>query len=175
MQSKLWRLAASVIVVTGLTACSSLSGMTDKVSQTWDKTWTGLTGKKQVQTQTEVKQAGPAAVGLKPGEESGRWQGLYSLDGETARFQECESGQIIGVLPEGDSVLLEQAYLNTRSSATVSSTVPSDELRWPPFSRVTSIIFFLSSAHSFCSSASLSPYRPLKSPTDSKRLISIPP
>ena len=122
MQSKLWRLAASVIVVTGLTACSSLSGMTDKVSQTWDKTWTGLTGKKQVQTQTqtEVKQAGPAAVGLKPGEESGRWQGLYSLDGETARFQECESGQIIGVLPEGDSVLLEQAYLNTRSSATVA-------------------------------------------------------
>ena len=41
MQSKLWRLAASVIVVTGLTACSSLSGMTDKVSQTWDKTWRG--------------------------------------------------------------------------------------------------------------------------------------
>ncbi|MGB6097139.1 MAG: hypothetical protein WBF95_12675 [Comamonas thiooxydans] len=118
MQSKLWRLAASVIVVTGLTACSSLSGMTDKVSQTWDKTWTGLTGKKQAQT--EVKKAGPAAAGLKPSEESGRWQGLYSLDGETARFQECESGQIIGVLPEGDSVLLEQAYLNTRSSATVA-------------------------------------------------------
>ena len=116
MQSKLWRLAASVIVVTGLTACSSLSGMTDKVSQTWDKTWTGLTGKKQAQAQTEVRQAGPAAAGLKPSEESGRWQGLYSLDGETARFQECESGQIIGVLPEGDSVLLEQAYLNTRSS-----------------------------------------------------------
>ncbi|MEQ6473694.1 hypothetical protein [Comamonas sp. wu1-DMT] len=122
MQSKLWRLAASVIVVTGLTACSSLSGMTDKVSQTWDKTWTGLTGKKQAQAQaqTEVRQAGPAAAGLKPSEESGRWQGLYSLDGETARFQECESGQIIGVLPEGDSVLLEQAYLNTRSSATVA-------------------------------------------------------
>jgi len=61
-----------------------------------------------------------SAAGLKPSEESGRWQGLYSLDGETARFQECESGQIIGVLPEGDSVLLEQAYLNTRSSATVA-------------------------------------------------------
>lgn len=122
MQSKLWRLAASVIVVTGLTACSSLSGMTDKVSQTWDKTWTGLTGKKQVQTQTQtaVKQAGPVSEGLKPSQESGRWQGLYSLDGETARFQECESGQIISVLPEGDSVLLEQAYLNTRSSATIA-------------------------------------------------------
>lgn len=122
MQSKLWRLAASVIVVTGLTACSSLSGMTDKVSQTWDKTWTGLTGKKQAQTQTQaaVKQTGPVSEGLKPSQESGRWQGLYSLDGETARFQECETGQIISVLPEGDSVLLEQAYLNTRSSATIA-------------------------------------------------------
>ena len=116
MQNKLLRLAASVIVVTGLTACSSLSGMTDKVSQTWDKTWTGLTGKKQVQTQAAVKQTGLAPAGIKVSEESGRWQGLYSLDGETARFQECESGQIIGVLPEGDSVLLEQAYLNTRNS-----------------------------------------------------------
>jgi hypothetical protein len=66
-------------------------------------------------------QAGrPVSAGLKPSQESGRWQGLYSLDGETARFQECESGQIIGVLPEGDSVLLEQAYLNTRSSATIA-------------------------------------------------------
>ena len=122
MQSKLWRLAASVIVVTGLTACSSLSGMTDKVSQTWDKTWTGLTGKKQAQTQTQaaVKQGGPLSGGLKPSQESGRWQGLYSLDGETARFQECETGQVISVLPEGDSVLLEQAYLNTRSSATIA-------------------------------------------------------
>ncbi|WKL16854.1 hypothetical protein QYQ99_04800 [Comamonas testosteroni] len=120
MQNKLLRLAASVIVVTGLTACSSLSGMTDKVSQTWDKTWTGLTGKKQVQTQAAVKQTGLAPAGIKVSEDSGRWQGLYSLDGETARFQECESGQIIGVLPEGDSVLLEQAYLNTRSSATIA-------------------------------------------------------
>ncbi|WP_304349660.1 hypothetical protein [Comamonas testosteroni] len=120
MQNKLLRLAASVIVVTGLTACSSLSGMTDKVSQTWDKTWTGLTGKKQVQTQAAVKQTDLAPAGIKVSEESGRWQGLYSLDGETARFQECESGQIIGVLPEGDSVLLEQAYLNTRSSATIA-------------------------------------------------------
>ncbi|WP_043005717.1 hypothetical protein [Comamonas testosteroni] len=120
MQSKLWRLAASVIVVTGLTACSSLSGMTDKVSQTWDKTWTGLMGKKQTQTQAAVKQAGPLSGGLKPSQESGRWQGLYSLDGETARFQECETGQVISVLPEGDSVLLEQAYLNTRSSATIA-------------------------------------------------------
>ena len=63
MQSKLWRLAASVIVVTGLTACSSLSGMTDKVSQTWDKTWTGLTGKKQAQAQTEVGRRATAQCG----------------------------------------------------------------------------------------------------------------
>lgn len=120
MQSKLWRLAASVIVVTGLTACSSLSGMTDKVSRTWDNTWSGLTGKKPAQTQAAGQEAGPVSGGLKPVRESGRWQGLYSLDGETPRFQECESGQIIGVLPEGDSVLLEQAYLNTRSSATIA-------------------------------------------------------
>ena len=121
MQSKLWRLAACAIVVTSLSACSTMSGMTDKVSQTWDKTWSSLTGKKPAGGgggQTTAAAVAPA--GLKPSTETGRWQGLYSLEAEEGRFQECETGQSIAVLPEGDSVLLEQAYLNTRSATTLA-------------------------------------------------------
>ena len=124
MQSKLWRLAVSAVVVTSLSACSTMSGMTDKVSQTWDKTWTSLTGKKaappQTQTKTTTRPVAAAPAALKASAETGRWQGLYILDGDKAQFQECETGQSIPVLPEGDSVLLEQAYLNTRSSATTA-------------------------------------------------------
>lgn len=121
MQSKLWRLAACAIVVTSLSACSTMSGMTDKVSQTWDKTWRSLTGKKSAEggaVQTSAAAVAPA--GLKSSTETGRWQGLYSLEAEEGRFQECETGQSIAVLPEGDSVLLEQAYLNTRSATTLA-------------------------------------------------------
>lgn len=121
MQSKLWRLAACAIVVTSLSACSTMSGMTDKVSQTWDKTWSSLTGKKPAEggaVQTTAAVVAPA--GLKPSTEAGRWQGLYSLEAEEGRFQECETGQSIAILPEGDSVLLEQAYLNTRSATTLA-------------------------------------------------------
>lgn len=124
MQSKLWRLAACAIAVTSLSACSTMSGMTDKVSQTWDKTWSSLTGKKSAPNGAVQAPAAASATGvlpgLKPSTETGNWQGLYSLDGEVGRFQECETGQSIGVLPEGDSVLLEQAYLNTRSSSTLA-------------------------------------------------------
>ncbi|MBV8248712.1 MAG: hypothetical protein JO200_09685 [Comamonas sp.] len=107
MQNKLWRLAAGAMMVAGLAGCSTL---TDKVSQTWNKTWSSLGGKSQA----------PARAGLQPSQESGRWQGMYSLEGETGRFQDCNSGQTIAVLAEGDSVLLEQAYLNTRSHASAS-------------------------------------------------------
>lgn len=120
MQSKLWRLAACAIVVTSLSACSTMSGMTDKVSQTWDKTWSSLTGKKPAEGGAVQTTAAVAAAGLKPSTETGRWQGLYSLEAEEGRFQECETGQSIAVLPEGDSVLLEQAYLNTRSATTLA-------------------------------------------------------
>lgn len=122
MHSKLWRLAAGAIVVTSLTACSTFSNMTGKVSQTWDKTWSSLSGKKQAAgaVQSRAAEQAPLPSGLKVSKESGRWQGLYSLEGETGRFQECESGQFITVLPEADNVLLEQAYLNTRSNAAVS-------------------------------------------------------
>lgn len=119
MQSKLWRLAACAIVVTSLSACSTMSGMTDKVSQTWDKTWSSLTGKKPAEGGA-VQTSAAAPAGLKPSTETGRWQGLYSLEAEEGRFQECETGQSIAVLPEGDSVLLEQAYLNTRSATTLA-------------------------------------------------------
>ena len=122
MQSKLWRLAAIAIVGTSLSACSTMSNMTGKVAQTWDNTWSSLTSKSPSKTaaQTASVAAAPLSAGLKASQESGPWQGLYSLDGDTARFQECASGQIIAVLPEGDSVLLEQAYLNTRSNAGAS-------------------------------------------------------
>ena len=116
MQNKLWRLAASAIVVMGLTGCSTVSKMTDSVSQTVSKTWSGMTGKSK-----PAAEVVPAAVpsGLKASQESGPWQGLYSMEGDTGRFQECRTGQIIPVQVAGDSALLEQAYLNTRSNAGV--------------------------------------------------------
>lgn len=122
MHSKLWRLAASAIVVTSLTACSTVSNMTGKVSQTldqtWDKAWSSISGKKQptVPVQTKAPAQAPLPSALKASPESGRWQGLYSLQADKGRFQECESGQTIDVLPESDNVLLEQAYLNTRGN-----------------------------------------------------------
>ncbi|QXZ10401.1 hypothetical protein KUF54_03920 [Comamonas sp. Y33R10-2] len=123
MHSKLWRLAASAIVVTSLTACSTVSNMTGKVSQTldqtWDKAWSSISGKKQPAAAVQTKAPAPLPSALKVSQESGRWQGLYSLQADKGRFQECESGQTIDVLPESDSVLLEQAYLNTRSNPSV--------------------------------------------------------
>ena len=116
MQNKLWRLAAGAMMVAGLAGCSTL---TDTVSQTWNKTWSSLGGKSQALAEPKTAQA-PARAGLQPSQESGRWQGMYSLEGETGRFQDCNSGQTIAVLAEGDSVLLEQAYLNTRSHASAS-------------------------------------------------------
>ncbi|MEX8194385.1 hypothetical protein [Comamonas guangdongensis] len=119
MQNKLWRLAAGAMMVAGLAGCSTL---TDTVSQTWNKTWSSLGGKAPAESKTP---RASVRAGLQPSQESSRWQGLYSLEGETGRFQECTSGQIIPVLAEGDSVLLEQAYLNTRShvSATMLAEV----------------------------------------------------
>jgi hypothetical protein len=116
MQNKLWRLAAGAMMVAGLAGCSTL---TDTVSQTWNKTWSSLGGKSQAPAESKTAQA-PARAGLQPSQESGRWQGMYSLEGESGRFQDCNSGQTIAVLAEGDSVLLEQAYLNTRSHASAS-------------------------------------------------------
>ena len=122
MQNKLWQLTSGAVVVMGLAGCSTMSSMTDKVSQSWDKTWSSLSSKKPATGPVPSKAAeqAPLPSGLKVSKESGRWQGLYSLEGETGRFQECESGQFITVLPEADNVLLEQAYLNTRSNAAVS-------------------------------------------------------
>ena len=129
MQDKLWRLAGSAMVVLSLAGCSI---MTDKVSQTvsstWNKTLSSLSWQSQPKTQAKTEAASPskpaaqaaAASRLQPSKASGRWQGLYQLQGDKGSFQECASGQTIVVLVEGDNVLLEQAYLNTRSSATAS-------------------------------------------------------
>jgi hypothetical protein len=120
MQNKLWRLAAGVIVVMGLAGCSTVSKMTDSVSQTVSKTWSGMTGKSKPVLET-VPAAAPVALpsGLKASQESGPWMGLYSMEGDTGKFQECKTGQIIPVQAAGDSALLEQAYLNTRSNTDV--------------------------------------------------------
>ncbi|MDR0212982.1 MAG: hypothetical protein LBJ15_03140 [Comamonas sp.] len=120
MQNKLWQLTVGAVVVMGLAGCSAMSSMTDKVGQTWDKTWSSFGGKggetKSAQAPAKSELVAEPA-GLKPGAQSDRWQGLYSLEGERGRFQECGTGQIVPVLAEKDSVLLEQAYLNTRSNA----------------------------------------------------------
>lgn len=124
MQDKLWRLAGSAVLVMSLAACSS---MTDKVSQTlsstWNKTRSSLSWNSQPKAEAAVKaqsSAQPAASRLQPSKASGRWQGLYQLQDGKGSFQECVSGQTVAVLLEGDNVLLEQAYLNTRSSAAAS-------------------------------------------------------
>lgn len=120
MQNKLWQALAGTLVVMGLAGCSTVASMGDKVSQTWDKTWSSISGKS---AQTPAQEARPKAAavaepaGLKPSSQSGNWKGLYSLEGERGRFQECGTGQMVPVLAEKDNVLLEQAYLNTRSNA----------------------------------------------------------
>ena len=120
MQNKLWQALAGTLVVMGLAGCSTVASMGDKVSQTWDKTWSSISGKS---AQTPAQEARPKAAavaepaGLKPSSQSGNWKGLYSLEGERGHFQECGTGQMVPVLAEKDNVLLEQAYLNTRSNA----------------------------------------------------------
>lgn len=117
MQNKLWQLAAGAVVVMGLTGCSTVSSVTDSVAQGLSKTWSGITslGGKAEEPKVQAK-AATVPVGLQPSKESGRWHGLYRMEGDAGRFEECVTGQIIPVLMEGDNVLLEQAYLNTRSS-----------------------------------------------------------
>lgn len=116
MQNKLWQLTAGAVVVMGLAGCSTMSSMTDKVSQSWDKTWSSLSGKSASTKPAQVSgKAEP--TGLKPSTQTERWQGLYSLESDSGRFQECGTGQIVPVLAEKDNVLLEQAYLNTRGNA----------------------------------------------------------
>lgn len=120
MQNKLWQALAGTLVVMGLAGCSTVASMGDKVSQTWDKTWSSLSGKSAQAPAQETRPKAAAAAepaGLKPSSQSGNWKGLYSLEGERGRFQECGTGQMVPVLAEKDNVLLEQAYLNTRSNA----------------------------------------------------------
>ena len=119
MQNKLWQLAASAVVVMGLAGCSTVSSVTDSVSQGLSKTWSGITSLGSKARADESKpQVKAAAVptGLQPSKDSGRWHGLYRMEGDAGRFEECVTGQITPVLKEGDNVLLEQAYLNTRNS-----------------------------------------------------------
>ena len=118
MHNKLWQLAASAILAMGLAGCSTVSKMTDSVTQTVSKTWSGMTGKAKSESAPAAASVAAAALppGLKPSQESGPWQGLYSMEGDAGKFQECKTGQIISVQAAGDSALLEQAYLNTRGN-----------------------------------------------------------
>ena len=58
MQNKLWQLTAGAVVVMGLAGCSTMSSMTDKVSQSWDKTWSSLSGKSASTKPAQVSQSG---------------------------------------------------------------------------------------------------------------------
>ena len=109
MQNKLWQLAASAVVVMGLAGCSTVSSVTDSVSQGLSKTWSGITSigsKARADEPKPQTKAVAAPVGLQPSKDSGRWHGLYRMEGDTGRFEECVTGQIIPVLMEGDSALL---------------------------------------------------------------------
>lgn len=85
MQSKRWQLTACTVVVMGLAGCSSMSSVADKVSQGWDKTWSSLSGKsasaKPAQAFDKVAPEAEQPAKLKPGAQTERWQGLYSLEG----------------------------------------------------------------------------------------------
>ena len=119
MHNKLWQLTGAAILAMGLAGCSTVSKMTDSVSQTVSKTWSGITGKSKPEAVPAAPVAASVALpsGLKPSQESGPWQGLYSMEGDAGKFQECKTGQIVPVQAAGDSALLEQAYLNTRENA----------------------------------------------------------
>lgn len=103
MQQDRWRLVAVVLAVASLAGCSS-------VSQKWSQ-WRGKAPAASTAAATEA--AAPA--GLRPSTESGRWQGVYTLQQDTGRFQECTTGQTVPVQIGGDSALLETAYMAARS------------------------------------------------------------
>lgn len=97
MSHSLWRLAACALAVASLAGCSS-------VSQKWSQ-WRGKSSAAAVQESTM----------LRPTAETGRWQGVYSYQADSARFLDCKTGQTVPVLMEGDSALLENAYMASRN------------------------------------------------------------
>lgn len=98
MSHPLWRVAACVLVAASLTGCSS-------VSQKWSQ-WRG-------KSSTPAAEQAPGV--LQPSTETGRWQGVYSYEADSGRFQDCKTGQIVPVLLEGDNALLENAYMASRN------------------------------------------------------------
>lgn len=97
MSHSLWRVAACALAVASLAGCSS-------VSQKWSQ-WRGKSSTAAVQESTV----------LRPTAETGRWQGVYSYEADSARFLDCKTGQTVPVLMEGDSALLENAYMASRN------------------------------------------------------------
>lgn len=97
MSHSLWRVAACALAVASLAGCSS-------VSQKWSQ-WRGKSSAAAVQESTV----------LRPTAETGRWQGVYSYQADSARFLDCKTGQTVPVLMEGDSALLENAYMASRN------------------------------------------------------------
>lgn len=97
MSHSLWRVAACALAVASLAGCSS-------VSQKWSQ-WRGKSSTQAVQASTV----------LRPTDETGRWQGVYSYEADSARFLDCKTGQTVPVLMEGDSALLENAYMASRN------------------------------------------------------------
>lgn len=120
MPKNRWRLVAVVLAVASLAGCSS-------VSQKWSQ-WRGKA------PAASTAQAVPAApVGLQPSSETGRWLGVYTFQQDAGRFQECRTGQTVPVLMEGDSALLESAYLAARSgpNSAMLATVEGRMLEQP--------------------------------------------
>lgn len=103
MSHPLWRMGACVVAAVSLMGCSS-------VSQKWSQ-WRG-----QSTAPSAATHAAPEP--LRPTASTGRWQGVYSYQADSGRFQECTSGQTVPVLMEGDNALLENAYMATRNGPT---------------------------------------------------------
>lgn len=98
MTHHLWRLSACMLAASALIGCSTVS-----------EKWSQWRGKGE-----SASTAAPKAEVLRPTAETARWQGVYSYQADSGRFQECKSGQTVPVLMEGDNALLENAYLASR-------------------------------------------------------------
>lgn len=121
MHSSLWRLAACALAVAGLAGCTT-------VSQKWAQ-WRG----KAAGSAAAASVAPPTPV-LRPSVQTERWQGLYTYQADAGRFQDCRTGQTVPVLMEGDNVLLENAYMASRSggpAVSMLATVDGKVLEQP--------------------------------------------
>lgn len=113
MSHDLWRLTACVLAAASLAGCST-------VSQKWSQ-WRG----KSAPTAAVAAPAQAPEV-LRPTAETARWQGMYRYEADSGRFQDCKTGQTVPVLMEGDSALLENAFMVARNGQTTAMLASVD-------------------------------------------------